>query len=79
VAEIDRIELVLEPEPALVPGPGPSPEHERGLAPPEQQPPWSLGCTFGVADTDLGEHVGGVGLVVLGGIAGLDGHGGVES
>jgi len=70
---------VLELEPVLELVPGPSPEHERGLVPPEQRPPWSLGCTFGVTDTDLGEHVGGVGLVVLGGIVGPDGHGDVES
>jgi len=79
VAEIDRIvlELELELEPALEPVP--SPGHEHGLAPPEQQLPWSLGCTFGVAGTDLGGHVGEVGSVVRGGIAGPDGHEGVES
>ena len=75
VAEIGHIALELELEPV----PGPSLEHERGLAPLEQPPPWSLGCTFGVVGTDLGEHVGGVGPVVLGGIAGPDGHEGVES
>jgi len=77
VVEIDRIVLELEPVLELVPGP--SPEHERGPVPPEQQPPWNLGCTFGVVGTDLGEHVGRAGPVVLGGIAGPDGHGGVES
>jgi len=60
--------LVLAPEPSL--------GHERGL---ELPLPWSLGYTFGVVDTDLGEHVGGVGLVVFDGIAGPDGHGDAES
>ena len=63
--------LVLVPEPWL--------GHERGLELPELPPPWSLGCTFDVVDTDLGEHVGEVGPVALDDIAGPDGHGGVES
>jgi hypothetical protein len=60
--------LVLAPEPSL--------GHERGL---ELPPPWSLGYTFGVVDTDLGGHVGEVGPVVFDGIAGPDGHGGAEN
>lgn len=75
MAGIGHIVLVL----VLVLAPGPLPGHERGLELLELRPPWSLGYTFGVVDTDLGEHVGGVGLVVFDGIVGPDGHGGAES
>jgi len=64
------------PAPVPVLAPEPSLGHERGL---ELPPPWSLGYTFGGVDTDLGGHVGEVGLVVFDGIAGPDGHGGAEN
>jgi hypothetical protein len=77
VAGIGHIVLVLVL--VLVLAPVPSLEHGRGLELPELPPPWNLGYTFGVVDTDLGEHVGGVGLVVFDGIAGPDGHVDAES